>query len=281
MTKQIFQLYPSQTEGLPLEGMYLESRLHQLGSSETPFVYGNFISSLDGRIALMDTAGATGYLPDELGNPDDFRLFLELEAQADCLITHGGYLRAIAAGRLDDILQVGTTKETRDLAAWRRTQGLSEQPAVVIASASLDFVVPESVERHRQKVYIATGNEADPVRVRHFERKGYEIIRAGHDRMVEGGPLVRAVGRLGYKSLYLLTGPRMLQTMLHDRVLSRLYVTIVHHVIGGEAFHTLTLGPQLRQAGRLHLRSLYHDPASESHAGQWFAQFEPAVPRDP
>lgn len=281
MTKQIFRLYPSQTEGRALEGMYLESRLHQLGSTETPFVYGNFISSLDGRIALTDAADATGYLPDELGNPDDFRLFLELEAQADCLITHGGYLRSIAAGRLDDILQVGTRKETHDLAAWRRAQGLSDQPAVVIASASLDFVVPESVERHRQKVYIATGNEADPVRVRHFERKGYQIIRAGHGRMVEGGPLVHALGRIGYKSLYLLTGPRMLQTMLHDRVLSRLYITIVHHIIGGEAFHTLTLGSQLQQAGRLQLCSLYHDPASGSRAGQWFAQFEPTASREP
>jgi riboflavin biosynthesis pyrimidine reductase len=152
---------------------------------------------------------------------------------------------------------------------------LSEQPAVVIASASLDFPVPESVERHRQKIYIPTGKEADPDRVRQFEREGYEIIRAGHSRMVEGRPLVRALGRLGYKSLYLLAGPRMLQTMLHDRVLSRLYITITHHIISGEAFHTLTLGPELRQAGRLHLRSLYYDPASESRAGQWFAQFEP------
>jgi hypothetical protein len=116
MTKQIFQLYPPQAEGRPLEGTYLEHPLHELGSAETPFVYGNFISSLDGRIALMDAAGGTGHLPDELTNADDFRLFLELEAQADCLITHGGFLRSIAAGRLDDILQVGTTKATSDLA---------------------------------------------------------------------------------------------------------------------------------------------------------------------
>lgn len=275
MANPIFQLYPPQVDGRPLQGTYLDDRLHELGSAETPFVYGNFVSSLDGRIALVDPVGGAGHLPDELINPDDFRLFLELEAQADCLITHGGYLRAIAAGRLDDILQVGTTKASCDLAAWRRAHGLSGQPAVVVASASLDFPMPESVERHRQKVYIATGNEADPVRVRQLERKGYEIIRAGEGNMVEGGPLVRALGRRGYKSLYLLAGPRMLQTMLHDRVLSRLYITIMHHIIGGEAFHTLTLGPELRQAGRLRLRSLYYDPASESRAGQWFAQFEP------
>ncbi|MGH8128268.1 MAG: riboflavin biosynthesis protein RibD, partial [Gammaproteobacteria bacterium] len=152
MTNPIFQLYPSQVEARPLQGTYLEHRLHELGSAETPFVYGNFVSSLDGRIALVDPAGGGGYLPDELVNPDDFRLFLELEAQADCLITHGGYLRSIAAGRLDDILQVGTTNATCDLATWRCAQGLSGQPAVVVASASLNFPMPESVKRHRQKV---------------------------------------------------------------------------------------------------------------------------------
>lgn len=67
--------------------------MHQVGTTEAPFVYGNFVSSLDGRIALMDTAGGESYLPEALTNPNDLRLFFELEAQADCLITHAGYLR--------------------------------------------------------------------------------------------------------------------------------------------------------------------------------------------
>jgi riboflavin biosynthesis pyrimidine reductase len=119
--------------------------VHKPGTAEAPFVYGNFVSSLDGRIALVDASSGVSYLPEGLTNPNDFRLFLELQAQADCLITRGGYMRAIAAGRPDDILQVRTGKENRDLAAWRRAQGLSGQPAVVIASANLDFPMPESV----------------------------------------------------------------------------------------------------------------------------------------
>ena len=108
-------------------------------------------------------------------------------------------MRSIAAGRLDDILQVatGARKETGDLAAWRRAQGLSGPPAVVIASASLNFAIPESTKLHGQRVYIATGKEADPVRVQHFQRQGYGVIRAGQGKMVEGGLLVRALGSLG------------------------------------------------------------------------------------
>ena len=152
-----------------------------------------------GRIALVDAPSGVSYLPGELSNTNDFRLFLELQAQADCLITHGGYMRAIAAGRLDDILQVGNRDQTRDLATWRRAQGLSRHPAVAIASASLDFPMPESIKLHGQRVYVATGKAADPERVQHFQRQGYEVILAGQGKMVEGGPLVRALGSLGYK----------------------------------------------------------------------------------
>ena len=56
MTTQIFQIYHSQAQGRPLEGTYLEHRVHKLGTAEASFVYGNFVSSLDGRIALVDAS---------------------------------------------------------------------------------------------------------------------------------------------------------------------------------------------------------------------------------
>ena len=59
-----------------------------------------FLSSLDGRIALEDVSQSTTYIPKHLTTASDFRLFMELHAQADCLITHGGYMRALSEGRL-------------------------------------------------------------------------------------------------------------------------------------------------------------------------------------
>ena len=227
------------------------------------FVYANFVQSLDGRIAVNDR------LPEGLGSSTDFRLFLELQAQADCLITHGGYLRAIGERRLDDVLQVGLASH-RDLADWRREQGLSEQPAVVVASGSLDFPLPESLAAHKQRVYIATGDGADAGRVLAWESKGYEVIRAGKGTHVEAAPLVAAISRLGFRSAYLLAGPLMLAAMLRDQMLSRLYLTISHVVLGGECFDTIFRGEQLKGPAKFELRSLYY--SSEKH--QWFAQFD-------
>ena len=275
MTAQVLPLYPATGAARPLEGLYLEHRLHELGSAAAPFVYGSFVSSLDGRIAVDDTTGAANGVLTGLTSANDFRLFQELHAQADCLITHGGYLRALAGGKLGNVLQVNASRRSADLAQWRKDNGLSAQPAIVVASASLDFPLPASIAEHQQPLYIATGEQADPARVETLLERGLQVIFAGAGRMVEGAPLTRALGELGYRCLYLLAGPQMLQTMLRDRQLSRLYLTIRHRLLGGEHFHTLIQGPRLDDSGELMLRGLYYDIGDKGQEAEWFSMFEP------
>jgi riboflavin biosynthesis pyrimidine reductase len=270
----VLQLYP-QVGQTSLRGLYLAHRLHALGLPGLPFVYGDFVTSLDGRIAVRDAASGQSRLPEALTSDSDLRLLLELHAQADCLITHGGYLRAIAQKRLDDILQVGTIPGHQDLASWRQAQGLRPQPAICIASASLDFPLPDSVGRHGQQVFIATGSQSDAARRRQLEREGCDVVIAGSGSYVEGGPLVDALAQRGFGSAFLLAGPRMLETMLRDGVLSRLYVTLTHRLLGGENFRSMIEGAPLQAAGRLKLATLYLDSESSNGTGQFFAQFEP------
>jgi len=276
VTAEVLPLYPTQGAAQPMRGLYLAHRLHELGSTAAPFVYGNFVSSLDGRIAVMDSPGADSDALDGLTSGNDFRLFQELHAQADCLITHGSYLRALAGGRLGNVLQVNATGQAADLVEWRQRNGLPAQPAIAIASASLDFPVPASIAEHRQALYVVTGRAADPARVVALRERGLQVIIAGDGPMVEGAPLVRALGELGYKCLYLVAGPNMLESMLRDHELSRLYLTIRHRLLGGERFHTLIDGPRIGEPGNLELRSLYYDSGDGHAVGQWFAQFDPA-----
>lgn len=275
MTARMLRLYPGGCEEIALSGAYLAHRLHERGSAGAPFVYASFVGSLDGRIALRDPITGESRLPAGLVNGNDFRLFLELQAQADCLVTHGGYLRDLAAGRLDDVLQIGMQEATRDLAQWRADNGLPPQPVVVIASASLEFPMPDSLARHGQRVIVATGAEAPAERVAHWRSAGYEVLVAGTGASVEGGALIRELSRRGLRSVYLLTGPRMLDTMLRDRVLSRLCLTTAHRLLGGESFHTMLSGQELGDAGRLRLCALYYDVSAPDDAGQFFAHFEP------
>ncbi len=276
MEKRLLRLYPLPAQEVALKGLYLSHRLFELGSPGRPFVYANFLASLDGRIAVEDLATGEPYLPKTLTTPTDFRLFLELLAQADCLITHGGYLRALARGKLGNILQVDAHPLGKDLASWRRRHGLTPQPAVAIASASLDFPLPPELRTHGQEVYIFTGEGADPVKVEGWRREGYPVLLAGRTAWVEGERLIEALSALGYRTLYLIAGPRMLDTVVRDGCLSRLYQTISHQLLGGELFRTMVPGPLLGERGYLKLRELYYD-AEGPPVGQWFSWFEPLL----
>jgi riboflavin biosynthesis pyrimidine reductase len=271
---KVIELYPTTGRERAIEGLYLAQRIYQLGSSASPLVYANFVSSLDGRIGLIDPATGRDSLPEALTSRNDFRLFLELEAQADCLITHGGYLRAIAEGRLDSVLQIGGNEAPRDLGAWRAEQELPPQPAIAVASASLDFKVPESIRAHGQQLFIVTTEAADRARIRAFECAGHPVLIAGEGKWVEGKQLVDTLVQQGFCRFYLVAGPLILAAMLRDRLLSRLYLTLTHQILGGEAFHTLFRGPELTPPQRLRLNSLYLDPTSPPNGGQLFAQFE-------
>jgi riboflavin biosynthesis pyrimidine reductase len=195
---------------------------------------------------------------------------MELHAQADCLITHGGYMRALSEGRLGNILQI----RDKDLVEWRHSNDLKAQPAVIIASASLNFPMHTSLHEHAQTVYIATGRNADPDRIRYWQNLGYPILITGEDRMVHGAPLIHELRGLGYKSIYLIAGPQMLDTIVREKQLFRLYLTITHQLIGGTDFRTLLTGSMLGAEGNLILKSLYYDPYSPTGSGQFFMQFD-------
>ena len=274
MNAQVQELYPNPGATRPLHGTYLSQELRNLGTPERPFVYANFVSSLDGRIAVMESGTGDSHVPEDLTSGHDWRLFQELQAQADCLVTHGAYLRALAQGKFGDILQVGISEQSSDIGQWRRAQGLTRQPAVAIVSRTLDFPLPPSLEAHGQRVHIITGADAPRERVLHWRDRGYDVLFSGSGCSAEGRPLIGLLGALGYARLNLLAGPQLLQTVLRQNALSRLYLTLTHQVIGGEMFHTLATGPHLGSAGRLRLRTLYFDPAAPRGTGQWFASFD-------
>jgi riboflavin biosynthesis pyrimidine reductase len=273
MPSDIVELFPQPGTVRALNGTYLAHDLRNIGTPEQPFVYANFVSSLDGRIAVVEADTKESYVLDDLTSGHDWRLFQELQAQADCIVTHGSYLRAVGKGKFPDILQVGLSSGSTDIGRWREEHGLTRQPAIAIVSRALDFPVPPSLERYQQRVHIITGHGAATDRVAAWRERGYEVVVAGAGESVQGAPLIRALGERGYGCVYLMAGPQMLETVLRDGSLSRLYLTMTHQLIGGETFHTLTTGSRLGARGRLQLNTLFYDAEAPKGTGQWLASF--------
>jgi riboflavin biosynthesis pyrimidine reductase len=144
-----------------------------------------------------------------------------------------------------------------------------------VASASLEFPLPQSIQDHHQPLHIVTVRSADPRRVNDWRDQGHEVLFAGEGDLVEGNALVQLLGSLGYHCLYLIAGPQMLDTMVRTSKLSLLFQTINHQLMGGERFRTLVSGPALGSVGQMDLLSLYFDEGEAGQAGQFFAKFKP------
>ncbi|MGA7800847.1 MAG: pyrimidine reductase, partial [Gammaproteobacteria bacterium] len=175
MTDDLLRLFPIPTQAVSLQGCYLAHGLHRCGQAGRPFVYTNFITSLDGRIAIAAPGRNTHQVPPAIANPRDWRLYQELGAQADVLITTARYLRQLAIGEAQDMLPVGLSPDFEDLRRWRLTQGLPPQPDVAVLSASLDFPAETLTGLGHRRIYVITGESADPERIRGLRDQGIDV----------------------------------------------------------------------------------------------------------
>ncbi|BAW80543.1 pyrimidine reductase riboflavin biosynthesis RibD [Candidatus Nitrosoglobus terrae] len=270
---RLLKLFPAPSETVALKGLYLHQELQRLGTNTRPFVYTNFITSLDGRISLAHPEKKTPIVPRAIANPRDWRLFQELAAQADVIITSGRYIRQLADDEAQDILPISEKPEYADLIAWRRLQGLSPQPAIVIVSNSLDIPIPNALLDSKRIIYVATSASAHPLKIKEIEAKGIRLLFAGNE-VVQGRELIIALGQAGLTTIYMVAGPKILNTLLMDKMLNRLYLTHALKILGGESFDTLFTGKQLGSPVNFSLNSLYYDIVAEEKINQCFAVYD-------
>ncbi|MCA9869341.1 MAG: dihydrofolate reductase family protein [Caldilineae bacterium] len=267
----VTQLYPQLRHDLPLAGLYLDHDLRrQAERVRQPFVVANFVTSLDGRIAVPRDDGKGLAVPESTANDRDWRLFQELAIQADVIISSGRYLRDYAAGRAQEILRVYDDPRFEDLHGWRADRGLPPQPALAVISNSLDFPIPPVLAQGSRDLVVFTGAGADPARVRELERQSSRVIVADEEQ-VTGRWLVEAMATLGYQTIYSAAGPRVLHMLLAGQVLERLYLTMVGRLIGGAPYAGIVDGALLDTPVDMRLHSMYHDIAG---AGQLFMCYE-------
>ncbi|NIR58861.1 MAG: hypothetical protein GWO02_04735 [Gammaproteobacteria bacterium] len=269
---ELLRLYPGPQARVPLEGLYLGEALQEIGTPSAPFVYGNYITTLDGRIAL--TSPETGHreVPPPVVNRHDRWLYHELVAHADVLITSGSYLRELTLIRGRDLPSLGVNHH--ELKDWRRRRGLPQEPAIAVVSASLDLPPLVYDLAAARDLCVVTGRDAPREQRQALEANGLTVLSAGTGSHVEGRELMQVLAARGHTTIYHATGPQGLHEVLAAGVVSRLYVTIAHRLVAGRAFDTLLYGSPFRLAPKLRMTSLYYDPDEPAGAGQWLARFD-------
>ncbi len=271
MEQPLLQLYPPPNAERALRGLYLAHDVRQFARAAAPYIYANFVTSLDGRIAIPRPDGSGLMVPKNIANERDWRLYQELAAQADLIISSGRYLREWAQGRAQEILQTDDPRFA-DLREWRAARGLKPQPDIAIISGSLDFPIPDVLTRDGRKAIFFTTGAPNPARVREIEQRAGKVIVAGENR-VEGKLFAQRAYELGYRIIYSGAGPKILHLLLKERVLNRLYLTFAHRVLSGSPFATIIEGPLLEPAVNFQMHASYLDAAGLDGMGQLFASY--------
>lgn len=278
MDKSVIQLYPLPSQEHPLHGLYLAHQLRQRGETTgggtagRAYIYSNFVTSLDGRIAIAHPSRPGMMVPKATANERDWRLFQELAVQADLIISSGRYLRDWADGRAQEILQVDDPRFA-DLRDWRRDQGLPAQPDIAIISRSMRFPIPEVLKSGGRRIVVFTTADADPERVEDVERQLGQVIIAG-ETSVAGDQLVKSMAELGYKTVYSAAGPKIHHLLLKAGVLDRLYLTYANRLLAGDPFSSTVEGSLLEPAVDMTLHAAYYDKHALSSLGQLFTVYD-------
>jgi riboflavin biosynthesis pyrimidine reductase len=265
----VLRVYPAPQQQTALSGLYLGLNLHRQAADGDILIYSNFITSLDGRISMRESESGEYIVPESIANKRDWRLYQELAAQSDVMLTSARYFRQLAEGKAQDLLPVGAAPEYADLLAWRGEQGLKRQPDVVVLSNSLDIPVKAIEKVQGRSVMVLTSQQADRKKVELLQSCGVMVFMVG-EKAVEGLALRKFLIRQGYRSAYMIAGPQVHRTLIADQVLDRMFLSTHFSLLGGDAFHTILEG-DIEDVAQLELRALYLDQLAS--ATQFFAYY--------
>jgi riboflavin-specific deaminase-like protein len=215
-----------QPAGEPVEAPALlaEAALADRAPADRPYLFMNFVATLDGRAAVEGRTQA-------LGSDADLDMLLTLRAAADAVLIGSGTVRAEGYARL---------VKSEERRAARLAAGMREDPVAVLISRSLDlpweraglFKAPE------QPVIVYTSSDKEPPEV----AAQVEVVR-----LEEATPTAALADlrRRGVRALLSEGGPRLHRSLLAAGLVDELFLTMTPLLTGDELQPTIVAGGKL------------------------------------
>lgn len=208
---------------------------------ERPTVIANFVSSVDGVVALGPSEPAAGGGEISGFSAADRHMMALLRAMADVVIVGAGTVRVGSRNRWTaDYLEPALAGA---YAAWRAELWLSAQPTtiVVTASGNLDVAHPGLSSPDVPVIVATTPAGAERLRSRPLPgNMKVEAVGAG-DR-VAAGAILELVRATGARLALCEGGPHLFGEMLRARLIDELFLTLAPQIVGRDAnAHRLAL----------------------------------------
>jgi riboflavin biosynthesis pyrimidine reductase len=285
-SEKVTQIFPERRQ-VSLEGLYLDQRLVEISARiGRTLVIADFLTDRNGVIAKADEHH-NFQVPLELRNTSDWRLFQELMAQADVIISGAAYLKRLSASgshAQDVFSQFEPGRGFEKLGEWRLSAGYKKRsPDLAIVSRSLDFKFQEGVLKSGRRIVVFTTYAmAGSVQAKDLTDSGVIVIGSG-DAGVEGNRMIDSLGNgMGHRVIMMATGPSVLKLLLEAKRLDLFYVTEAQLEIPFDDPLTVqTILPEGKKVSQLKEFSVSHQYLQEnvltengSHISQLFLRYD-------
>lgn len=201
--------------------------------SDRPTIVANFVSTLDGVVAL-DRIGASGGCEISGGfEPDRFVMGL-LRATADAVLVGA---RTVRASRTHGWTPAHAhPPSARGYAAWRRQLGLTAaSPVTVIVTAS-GSLEPRHVPMDPGTSVIVVTTESGARRLRRLPRAGHvEIASLGEGDSIAVGRIVAFLHARGFRLVVSEGGPALFGELLAGGMVDEVFLTLAPQLAGRSA----------------------------------------------
>lgn len=201
---------------------------------DRPTIVGNFVSSLDGVVALGKSEAKSG--GGEISGFSDADLYMMalLRCLADVVVVGAGTLRVGRrhvwnAAHLQPAL-AGV------FAAWRSEQRLTPQPTTIVVTASGDLDAKHSGLNAPDVpvIVVTTQAGADRLAALPFS-PNVRIEAVGEGSRVPAGALLEVIRGTGTRLALCEGGPHLFGEILRARLVDELFLTLAPQVIGRDA----------------------------------------------
>ncbi|MEM2282432.1 MAG: 2,5-diamino-6-(ribosylamino)-4(3H)-pyrimidinone 5'-phosphate reductase [Candidatus Hadarchaeales archaeon] len=185
-----------------------------------PFVVLNMAMSVDGKIATVEGDS-------KLSCREDLRRLHLLRSKVD----------AVMVG-------IGTVLKDNPSLTVRLVKG--RNPIRVVVDSSASIPLHARVLDGSAPVVLAVSRKAQKEKVRRLEQKGVRVVVAGRDS-VDLPQLLEKLYKLGIRKLLLEGGSTLNWSMLKNRLVDELRITVCPVILGGERAKSLVGGEGFRK----------------------------------
>ncbi len=215
-----------------LQALY-DGNLRFAIAPDRPFVYSNFVTTLDGVVSYNYSDFETGNAISD-GDPSDHLIMGILRSIADCIIWGSGSYKS--ARKFLSTPEAIWPKEALSFRKQRKTLDLAIHPTAVLVTASGHIPLDGALiaDNEQNTIILTSEYGAEQLKTAH---SGAKILAITNGELLSAAAIIKTLWDLGFRTILFEGGPTLFGDFLGEGVIDEMFQTIAPRLAGSSADH--------------------------------------------